>query len=412
MSKDADLAIGILSDMLRRPTFPVDEFTKERDRAIDSIKADKDSDARVLIGTYAAAFLFNNHSYGRPSGGSEKSLAKLTRNDIQNFYRDQFGGDRLILAVVGDFNSQQMEAKLRRAFGDWGKSASPAPKTGPPAPSQGRRVLLVDKPDATQTYFWIGNVGVSRTDKELATVDLANTVFGGRFTSLLNTALRIESGLSYGARSAMLRLAQPGSVGITSYTRTEDTGKAVDLALDVLTKYQKDAMNAQTLASAKSYVLGQFLRTSRPCAARRSDRRDRVVRSGPQRRGSLRHGHQRRHRSGHPPDHHPGLSRSEKSDVRLHRQRRRNPGDREKVRSGNGDEDQRPTIRAVGGRGQGPGARGQGPGAREILNHALCTGAQRAPTLSRGMGTKVTHTHVHVAARSARRHSRGGWARR
>jgi zinc protease len=258
MSRDTDLAVELLSDMLRRPTFPADEFTKTRDRAVDSLKAAKDSDPRALIGIYAAAYLFQGHPYGKAPEGSEQSLAKLTRDDVQSFYRGHFGGDRLVLAVVGDFDSKQMESKLRRAFGDWAKAPSALPKIDARPATQGRRVLLVDKPDATQTYFWIGNVGVRRADADLAAIDLANTVFGGRFTSLLNTALRIESGLTYGARSALARYTQPGSVGITSFTRTEDTGKAVDMALEVMTKYQKDAMNAQTLASAKSYVLGQF----------------------------------------------------------------------------------------------------------------------------------------------------------
>jgi predicted Zn-dependent peptidase len=210
------------------------------------------------VGTYFQAFHFNNHPYGRPVGGSEASLPTLTREDVQGYAKAQLGGDRLILAVVGDFDGKQLASKLEAALGGWARAGTPAP-VAPPTPSaKGRRVLLVDKPDATQTYFWIGNTGISRADAGRVDVGLANTYFGGRFTSLLNTELRIKSGLSYGAQSVVLRELQPGALALASYTKTESTGKAIDLALEVLSHYRQSGMDAEALASTQAYVLGQF----------------------------------------------------------------------------------------------------------------------------------------------------------
>ena len=83
-------------------------------------------------------------------------------------------------------------------------------------------------------------------------------MFGGRYTSMLNTELRVKSGLTYGARSSFDRLAQPGAFAITSFTATETTVPAIDLALATLDRLHGDGLDATTLASAKSYVLGQF----------------------------------------------------------------------------------------------------------------------------------------------------------
>jgi zinc protease len=119
-------------------------------------------------------------------------------------------------------------------------------------------VLLVDKPGAAQTYFWLGNLGASRTDPERTAQAVVNTVFGGRFTSMLNTELRIKSGLTYGARSAFDRLAQPGAFSITSFTATESTVQALDLALATLDRLHADGLDAATLESARTYLIGQF----------------------------------------------------------------------------------------------------------------------------------------------------------
>lgn len=274
MARDQDLMIELLSDMLRRPTLPAGEFTKVRDRAIESIAAAKDADPRSLIGTYYHAFLFANHLYGRPVGGDESTLAGISRDDVAAYFRNHIGADRMILAMVGDFRTDDMAAKLRRAFGDWARAPAKAPAATAMKPVSGRRVLLIDKPDATQAYFWIGNVGIARVDPDRVSFDLANTVFGGRFTSLLNTELRVKSGLSYGASSNASRPAEPGALAIASYTQTKTTEQAVDMALNILKGYRETGIDAEGLASVKSYVLGQYppgLETSNQLAARLSE---------------------------------------------------------------------------------------------------------------------------------------------
>jgi predicted Zn-dependent peptidase len=87
---------------------------------------------------------------------------------------------------------------------------------------------------------------------------VVNTVFGGRYTSMLNTELRVKSGLTYGARSYFDRLSQPGSFAISSFTATESTVPAIDLALTTLERLHSEGLDAPTLASAQSYMLGQF----------------------------------------------------------------------------------------------------------------------------------------------------------
>ena len=151
-------------------------------------------------------------------------------------------------------------------------------------------MLLVDKPGATQTYFWLGNVGASRTDPERTAQAVVNTVFGGRFTSMLNTELRVKSGLTYGARLGLRsRLAQPGAFRITSFTATETTTPAIDLALATLDRLHDDGLDDAALDSARTYLLGQFpptIETNGALAG--AARRPAALRPRPRRRGRVR----------------------------------------------------------------------------------------------------------------------------
>jgi predicted Zn-dependent peptidase len=127
-----------------------------------------------------------------------------------------------------------------------------------PARVRERSVLLVDSPGSVQTHFWIGNVGVDRHYPDRAALDLVNTLYGGRFTSILNTELRVKSGLSYGARSGFTRGSVAGEFAIRSFAQTQDTTKALDLALHTLEQLKHGAVTAEMLDSARAYVLGQY----------------------------------------------------------------------------------------------------------------------------------------------------------
>jgi zinc protease len=258
MSKDAALMVELVADMLQRPTLDAGEFTKLRDRSINLIKAAKGSDPGDLMPYYANAFLFGEHPYGNPIHGSESSLANVTRGDLLAYYTDMVGGNRLVIAVSGDFRIGAMRTALSNAFGGWQTAAGTLPEVATAAPADGSRVYLIDKPGATQTYFRIGNTGVSRDFAQRAELDLANTVFGGRFTSMLMTELRTKSGLSYRARSVLSRYSQPGSVFISSFTETGTTVEALNVALGTLGQLRDLGLDETMVVSARNYVMGQF----------------------------------------------------------------------------------------------------------------------------------------------------------
>ena len=258
LARDADLMLELLVDMLQSPTLGYTEMKKLRDRKINLIRAAKDSNLRPLTPVYGNAFLFGEHPYGNPIEGNEESLAKISQRELRAYYRDYFGADRLIIAIAGDFDATAMVGTLSAAFSGWQAAVAPLPEFEAPVPEQGRRVLLVDKPGATQSYFWIGNVGVAAGYPQRAELDIANTLFGGRFTSLLMNELRTKAGLTYDARSVLLRPSRAGSVAITSHTDTKTTTAAIDMALGLLAQTREAGFDDAAILSGKNYILGQF----------------------------------------------------------------------------------------------------------------------------------------------------------
>jgi predicted Zn-dependent peptidase len=270
LTKDLGKGLDIFADALLQPTFPQEEVDKSLAQTLDAVKGSKD-DPRQVLNIYYCGYLYGARGYGRPEDGDDISLKKINRDSIAKFYAANYAPGNTILAVAGEFNAAELRKQLEATLGAWPAKPVAAVTIPTVAPAKGKRLLLIDKPDATQTYFAIGNVETAAGDPDRVAIRVVNTIFGGRFTSMLNEAMRVESGLTYGVRSTFDPRKQPGPFEIFTFTKNDSTVQAMDMALEVLHKLHKDGITAEQLTSAKSYIKGQFsptIETSRALAQR------------------------------------------------------------------------------------------------------------------------------------------------
>ncbi len=258
LARTAPEALAILGDVLVRPAFPEDEVRKVLAQAADRVRAAKDNPAAAVARYFQGMFYPAGHPYRHSGGPDESSVARMNRDEIRKYYQRMAAGKNLIFVAAGDFDPKQFAPLVRRIA-----AALPAGEAFPAAaPSELRfdrpRLLLADKPDATQTYFRIGMPGIHRRHPDRISLLVANTLFGGRFTSLLNDALRVNAGLTYGANSILELDRLPGAIAINSYTPTATTVQAIDLALEVLQRFLRTGVSAEQLDSARAYIKGNF----------------------------------------------------------------------------------------------------------------------------------------------------------
>jgi predicted Zn-dependent peptidase len=249
-----EIAAAVLSD----PAFAADEFEKERSLRIDGLKAAKD-DPGAAVRYYFQKAYFGSHPMGHLASGTETSLGRMSAQAVKDFYRKSYRPDRAVAAVVGDIDADALKALLEKTLGRLANPAGPAAAAAVPAlpRPQGRTLVLVDKPDATQAYFSLGAPGYAMGDRITAAASAMNTLFGGRFTSWLNTELRIKRGLTYGARSSAVNWAGGGLTTISSYTKNDKIGEMLDIVFDLLKKAE-GGFGAEETESARNYILGQF----------------------------------------------------------------------------------------------------------------------------------------------------------
>jgi len=258
-AKDKDLLLNLVKEVLLNPVFDAAEFEKEKKRVLVNLEQAKES-PRQVIGSYFDKFMFGDHVYGNIVTGKISTVSSITVNDLKNFYKDNYIPEGSALAIVGDFKTNEIKTKITQLFSGWKTAGKPQQNQ---ASKQipifaGNRVLLINKDDAKETTFYIGGPGISRNNPDFIAIEVVNTLFGGRFTSMLNDELRVNTGLTYGANSRFNALKNGGTFVISTFTAGKTTEPAIDKALEVLHKLHKEGVDEKSLTSAKNYVKGQF----------------------------------------------------------------------------------------------------------------------------------------------------------
>lgn len=233
LKKNVGPAAEILGDVVARPQLSQAEWRRIHDLWQNQLRA-RQSDPSSVAGVVAMRRLFPGaHPYAHPAEGLTATAAKITLDDVKSFYRARWRPEGATFVVVGDMTRAELDPLLDRVLAGWkrpggapaeGKAASD-PAAGPAL--DGRKVVVVDRPDAPQSVIAVARLGASAFDPASAPLTRVNAALGGSFTSRLNQVLREENGWSYGARSRFSFTRLRGAFVAQAAVQTEHTGDAL-----------------------------------------------------------------------------------------------------------------------------------------------------------------------------------------
>ena len=259
LATDMARGLGIMGKIVLSPDFPKDAFEREKGLVVAEIQAAKEQPMWVASKEFTR-FLLGDHPYAHAVEGTEASVTGLTRDAVLAFYKKHYVPSGSILAIVGDVNAGRAVDLVKSTFGAW-KGAAPAGMAIPAVAVKkypGRKLVVIDKPDATQSQIRIGNVAVGRNTPEYFPLVVVNNTLGGGFTSRLMNEIRVKRGLSYGARSNLTQLKAGGFFGVTTFTKNKTLREAIDVALDQVRKVDTEKMTDAEITSSKQYLSGLF----------------------------------------------------------------------------------------------------------------------------------------------------------
>ncbi|MBP6630110.1 MAG: insulinase family protein [Kofleriaceae bacterium] len=255
LSKNLDAVVDLVADILAAPRFDQDEHARllrETPQILDEIR-DDDSALATRWFDWACC---PGHPYGRTSLGTEASLAGIELAAVAAQWRAEVVPRNLVIGVAGDVTPGRGEALAGRLVERLVDGAAPAQAALGTTSTSARRLYLVDKADRTQAQLRLGHLSARFGEPDTAALLIAETAFGGMFSSRLMQEIRVKRGWSYGAGCALRRSRGRHWFEMWMATAIEVAAPAVALTHELYAELAERGPRADEIELARSYLLG------------------------------------------------------------------------------------------------------------------------------------------------------------
>jgi zinc protease len=254
IARSLDPFIDLLTRLLGTPTFPEDELERLKRETIAEIIEARDSD-RVVAQKALQRTLFAGHPYGRNAGGTTETVRSIQRDDVLSFCRRFLVQGNLVIGMSGDVAPDRAPQLARKLVAGLPLGAAEPDGVGEPSMKPGRRLLLVNKPERTQTQILVATLGTSAHDEDHVDLVVSNAVFGGTFTSRLVREVRSKRGWSYGASSRMSVDRHRQAWLMWTFPAAQDAAACLKLTIDLLTAWVETGVSRSEVGFIQRYLV-------------------------------------------------------------------------------------------------------------------------------------------------------------
>lgn len=230
LSQNHAEASSLLFDALLRPQFEERTWVRVRAERLAALEQKKNEPAFVAERVLRASLFGAQEPYGRSPLGNPGAVANLGTSDLRAFHRSFYAPKQWKIVLAGDFvPSQAVAERLLSSLQQGASAQTSAPPVRPvrTPPKTQRGVVLVDKKGAPQSEIRFATVVPGAMDPDRGTLDVANVLWGGMFTSRLNQNLRETHGYTYGIRSQFVRMDGVGVWAAGAAVRSDVTAESV-----------------------------------------------------------------------------------------------------------------------------------------------------------------------------------------
>ena len=192
--------LRLMAEIVREPTFPEDEFETLREQQLAGLeqqRSDPAALAQTALGRHMNPMPPGHPSYTATVDESVAALGAVTLDEARAFHREFYGPQLGTLAVVGDFDPDEIRGVIEEAFGDW-ESPYPATRISTEFFDAPAEILQIETPDKANAFLFVQqNLALRDDHEDYPALTLVGYMIGGGFNSRLVERIREQDGLSY-----------------------------------------------------------------------------------------------------------------------------------------------------------------------------------------------------------------------
>jgi zinc protease len=260
LSKDIGEGLELLKKVLRTPIF--DQEVTDRYRADLLSEMEQRNASTPAIESREWQFLmYGDHPCTIPYRSTQSSINSITRDDMIAFHRKYFFPQNFILAVSGDFKTDEILAKLNQMFEVWPDQQLDLPAIPDSIPDPKPGVYMIKKEDVNQSRIRVGHIGVKRDIPDECALMVMNDILGGGgFTSRITRRVRSDEGLAYNTGSAFDRpVLYPGTFRAWFQTKHATGAFGTRLIVDEIKRIRSEKCKAEIVDNSKAGFISNLV---------------------------------------------------------------------------------------------------------------------------------------------------------
>lgn len=259
LSKYFPRILELIADAAIDPNFTQEEFDKEKDKLITSIKAGEKDVSSIAYRVNTALAYGKNHPYGEFA--TEETVNKVALEDVMAFYRNYFVPANAYLIIIGDVDFEKTKELVTARFIPWTKAAPPSFQYSTPANAQYTQINFVNVPNAVQSEISVQNlVKLKMKDTDYLPALMANQILGGGGEGRLFLNLREDKGYTYGSYSGIGNDKYgPSRFKAVASVRNAVTDSAVVEMLKEVDRIIDKPVSEKELNNTKAKYVGRFV---------------------------------------------------------------------------------------------------------------------------------------------------------
>jgi zinc protease len=248
-------AIRLLGDVLQHPRFPESEVPRLKNDFLRKIALQL-SEPETIAEMHFRKLLYGDHPYGTILA-TEDDAKKLTLEDVQEYYKANFGAQRAHIYVAGRFDMAAVKKAIAETFGDWAKG--PAKLENVPSPKPNHVLELTDRPGAPQSTLIAGLPVAPPGSPDAIPLGVTNALLGGAFDSRITANIREQKGYTYSPYSEIARHYHTAYWAQHADVTTQFTGPSLKEIFGEIDRLQKEPPSALELKGIQAYLTGVFV---------------------------------------------------------------------------------------------------------------------------------------------------------
>ncbi|MBV9181807.1 MAG: insulinase family protein [Acidobacteria bacterium] len=257
LKEDFNDVFRVFSDLLLEPEFREDKVDLARREAFDAISRRNDQISDVARREASKLAYGADNPYARVP--EYASIGAVTRQDLLNWHHTYVHPNNMIIGVLGDFDSNQMEARLRKLFGALSKGPI-VPEPDIQFSSQKAGYYQIKKEDVNQSAIRMVALGTTRKNPDYYAIEVFNEAMGGGFSARLIQSIRSAKGLAYSVGGGIgTRFDHPGILQFAMGTKSNTTVESIEALYDEIDKLKTSPITEAEIARAKDSILNAFV---------------------------------------------------------------------------------------------------------------------------------------------------------